>query len=320
MAVVTSPTDILDGPRAHGAFHLRVVMRAPWAMTVGDEAPLTVLPVLAGSCWFTPAAGSPVGLGPGDVLLVRSGRAYRLASDRGVTPTITIGPDQTCSGRDGRDLSSEFTTGFRTWGNDAAGPDRMLVGSYRSTGEVGRRLFDSLPDHVVLSSPAGAIVGLVDAELARPAPGGNTALDRLLDLLLIDCARAWDDRNPAQQTPPTRGHDPVVRTGLDLIHSRPGHPWTLDDLASACGVSRAAFARRFADATGTPPMTYLTRRRLARGAELLANGFTLDSIAARVGYGSGFSFSTAFKREYGVSPADYRRRGLARGPQADFLA
>lgn len=54
-------------------------------------------------------------------------------------------------------------------------------------------------------------------------------------------------------------------------------------------------------------MTYLTgwRAALAAGA-LWDTGDTLETIARRVGYGSAFALSSAFKRVYRVSPQEHR--------------
>ena len=53
---------LLDGPRARGAFVLRVVMSPPWSITVEDEAPLTVMVVTRGSAVLTGSSG-PVAAG-----------------------------------------------------------------------------------------------------------------------------------------------------------------------------------------------------------------------------------------------------------------
>ena len=72
-------------------------------------------------------------------------------------------------------------------------------------------------------------------------------------------------------------------------------------------MSRAALARRFHELVGEPPMTFLTGWRMAIAADLLLEpGVTVGQAAERVGYGSPFTFSTAFKRHFGQSPRAYR--------------
>ena len=91
------------------------------------------------------------------------------------------------------------------------------------------------------------------------------------------------------------------------LQERPGEPWTVEQLARTVGLSRPALARRFGEVVGVPPMAYLMQWRLALGADLLrGDDLTVGAIAHRVGYASPFSFSAAFKREYGVSPQAYR--------------
>lgn len=95
--------------------------------------------------------------------------------------------------------------------------------------------------------------------------------------------------------------------GERLLHHHPEQPWTVASLAAATGVSRAAFARRFTELVGEPPMAYLTGWRLALAADLLnAPAATVGAVARQVGYGSGFALSTAFKRVRGVSPKAHR--------------
>ena len=76
----------------------------------------------------------------------------------------------------------------------------------------------------------------------------------------------------------------------------------------AAGLSRAAFARRFAALVGQPPLTYLTWWRMTLAARLLRSGDApLATVARKVGYTSEFAFANAFKREYGLAPGGFRR-------------
>jgi transcriptional regulator GlxA family with amidase domain len=92
----------------------------------------------------------------------------------------------------------------------------------------------------------------------------------------------------------------------------PARRWDVGSLAENSGISRAAFARRFRDVMGQPPIGYLTGWRLCLASDLLAQtDRTLDSIARQVGYSSGFALSAAFTREYGVRPATHRETSRA---------
>jgi AraC-like DNA-binding protein len=94
-----------------------------------------------------------------------------------------------------------------------------------------------------------------------------------------------------------------------MLHAQPAHAWTVDELARKVGLSRLALAQRFTDLLGQPPMQYLARWRLQVAAqELLIGSKSLAAIAAQVGYDSEAAFNRAFKREFGMPPAGWRKK------------
>ncbi len=302
--------DFLDGPRARNAFLLQVKMSPPWSIRVEDDAPLTVVAMLGGCAHFRQRDGEPFLLEPGAVLLIRDPSAYVLADTPDEKPVYFIGVDQNCSGSNGEDLAHNLRTGLRTWGNDADGRDIMLVGTYRSSGEVGDILLSSLPPHVLVQTTNNPILAILLREIEHDGVAQASVLDRLLDLLLIDTVRSWTaQESSAGHTWLSAERDPAVQRAIRLIHSSPDKTWTVESLAGSVGVSRASLARRFHERVGKPPMAYLNQWRLAKAADLMSDPqFTISTISRRVGYASPFSFSTAFKKRYGVSPQEYRRR------------
>ncbi|MEU2833989.1 AraC family transcriptional regulator [Streptomyces lavendulae] len=309
-------TCLLDGPKARGAFILKSVLNPPWSLRVEDRAPLSVIALVSGTAWLLPEDGEPVPIGPGDVAVVRGPAPYGLADSPDTpgtaTPQIVVGPDQRCSTETGEDLTDTLAQGVRTWGDARAEPGAavLLSGTYQAPSEVGRRLLGTLP--TVLVRPAGAadatLIGLLASETARDEPGQELVLDRLLDLLLIGVLRAWLAAPGAGAPAWHRAQgDPVVGVALRLLHEDPAHGWTVAELARRAGVSRAALARRFTALVGEPPVAYLTGWRLALAADLLREPeATVATVARRVGYGSAFALSTAFKRVRGVSPQEFR--------------
>jgi transcriptional regulator GlxA family with amidase domain len=73
---------------------------------------------------------------------------------------------------------------------------------------------------------------------------------------------------------------------------------------------------RFRHFLGESPMAYLTRWRLQLGARaLMATSQSVAQIGAEVGYESEAAFNRAFKREFGLPPARYRREKAGAKPQ-----
>jgi AraC-like DNA-binding protein len=301
---------LLDGPRARGAFLLRSLLDPPWSMRIEDESPLCLITVTRGEAWLVPDRDDAVHLRPGDVAVVRGPDPYTVADDPATAPQAVILPGQRCETPDGQEVELMSFMGVRTWGNSPVGSTVMLNGTYEVEGEVSRRLLGALPPLIVLPSDAweSPLIGLLAEEIVKDDPGQEAVLDRLLDLLLITVLRAWFARPDAEAPGWYRAFsDPVVGKALRLIHNDPAHPWTVVELAAEAGVSRAAFARRFNELVGEPPMSFITDWRLTLAADLLLEPeATIGSVAYQVGYGSPFALSTAFKRVRGVSPQQYR--------------
>jgi AraC-like DNA-binding protein len=100
---------------------------------------------------------------------------------------------------------------------------------------------------------------------------------------------------------------------LTMLHQQPSYPWNVAELATKVGASRSVVAERFVQFVGEPPLTYLARWRLQLAARLLqTTPKTILHVAFHVGYESEGAFNRAFKREFGLPPAQYRRKLAAR--------
>src|SRR5260370_32901678 len=105
----------------------------------------------------------------------------------------------------------------------------------------------------------------------------------------------------------------MARGSLDraraLIDAEYAQPLDLDELARTAHFSRYYFLRAFRRAYHATPHEYLTRKRIERAKELLAEEeLTVTEICFEVGFESLGSFSTLFHKIVGWSPSIYRAR------------
>jgi len=193
----------------------------------------------------------------------------------------------------------------------------LLCGGFAVEGSPAHPILRALSPAVVIRGSGGrpvpwlsARLGLLNAETAVEAPGGQEVVTRLADVLLTQALRAALSQlaSPGGAGLLALG-DRHIASAIELIHHRPEHGWTVGELAGKVAMSRSAFSARFRELAGESPLRYITRTRLAHAAELLrSTDASLAQIATRAGYGTEFSFSKAFKRSFGVAPGSYRGR------------
>ena len=152
------------------------------------------------------------------------------------------------------------------------------------------------------------------AESSDVRPGGDAVLERLAEMMFVDAARRYLDTLPEGSLGWLAGlRDRFVGKALELMHARPDHDWTVDDIAREVGLSRSALHERFVQYLGYPPMHYLANWRIQLGSRLLReSNRTVATVALDVGYDSEAAFSRAFKRMVGMSPAAWRKAQAGR--------
>ena len=137
-------------------------------------------------------------------------------------------------------------------------------------------------------------------------PGQSVLLSKMAEALFIETIRRYMEALPPEQTGWLAGaRDPVVGGALALLHRKPCHHWTVEQLAAETGVSRSVLAERFSRFLGEPPLTYLARWRLQLAARMLqTTREAVIQVASEVGYDSEAAFNRAFKREFGIPPGN----------------
>ncbi len=102
--------------------------------------------------------------------------------------------------------------------------------------------------------------------------------------------------------------EPIGRA-KELVHHDPSHPWSMESLAHAVGMSERNFSRRFRAEVGETPARYLEQIRLDVARAQLERGTAgLEAVARHAGFGSAETMRRSFARRLGVSPDQYRHR------------
>lgn len=97
----------------------------------------------------------------------------------------------------------------------------------------------------------------------------------------------------------------AIARSIAHVSSHLDTPISIDDMASRAGMSRAAFHRKFKQATTMAPIQFVKSMRLNNAAMKIASGMTVNEAAMDVGYVSPSQFSREFKRMYGQSPRQW---------------
>jgi AraC family transcriptional activator of mtrCDE len=101
--------------------------------------------------------------------------------------------------------------------------------------------------------------------------------------------------------------DARLMRAIAAAAAAPLETWTVERMAHIAGMSRAAFAKRFHELTGDTPLHMLANIRMRMAAEALIRGSgPLEAAAAVAGYGSAAAFIRAFRKVYGLTPAQWR--------------
>jgi AraC-like DNA-binding protein len=305
-------SDLLRVVRLDGAFFYRVDAAEPWSVETAAARELSprIMPaaehlisyhiLTEGRCYGGVIGEEPVELVAGDVIVFPHGDAHLLSSGRDVRGqnVYTSAPARyphTIVLGDGGPRAASFVCGF-------LGCDRRPFNP----------LLEALPRRMHMRGLPNAWLGSFTREVTEESrlgrAGSDTVLTRLAELMFIEVLRRYLDDLPPGQTGWLAGlRDDVVGRALTLIHGRPGHPWTLAELAREAASSRSSLAKQFAVLVGQPPMQYLTQWRMQVAANLLTqSGAKVATIGTEVGYDSEAAFSRAFKKATGLAPGAWR--------------
>lgn len=106
--------------------------------------------------------------------------------------------------------------------------------------------------------------------------------------------------------------DPRVSRALGAFHKAPATAWTVETLAEVAGMSRTSFAVQFQKMMRMTPLEYVTKWRMEVAKKvMLGPGASLTDAAESAGYASDSAFTRAFKKETGMTLAEFKKENLS---------
>lgn len=92
----------------------------------------------------------------------------------------------------------------------------------------------------------------------------------------------------------------------------------LEDTAAIVGFSKFHFSRLFKQYTNTTFYDYLCKKRITRAQEMLAENFSITTIAYQTGFNTPSAFCRCFKKHTGYTPSEFRNKSEQSKIEADF--
>ncbi len=308
--LMVADMDVLDDIFAtvglQGSFYFRTHFSPPWSVQVPQLAGAARFHlVVRGECYVTTDDGVPARLGPGDLALIPAGRAHIISH----TPDAAAAPLESVLVEAGYEGEGVLVYG----GANESAATQLVCGHFAFRRGASHPLLSALPPLVVATAEDRArepwlddVLRLVTRRVYSDAMGSEATITRLSEIVFIELLRLGIARSKALEAILEAFTDKHIGEALQLMHQRPAHPWSVQELASAVGMSRSRFAERFTSLLQVGPMAYLTHWRLQRALVLLADGApSVQQVATESGYRSPAAFTRAFSAKFGVSPKDY---------------
>jgi AraC-like DNA-binding protein/mannose-6-phosphate isomerase-like protein (cupin superfamily) len=307
---------VLQSIRVQRCAYFHPTLHAPWAFRFKGSVTYFHF-VMAGRCCVeVRGSANVVQLGVGDLVVLPRGRVHTVADARATPPTdfFELAKPQ----------ALDQSRRFRNGGSGAA--TELLCGGMHLEHGVTDALLAALPPLIHVKSQPGRIPRWLERTISHVLEALDSdsmcrepVVTRLADILFIQTIRSYlaNHIGTVQSGWLAALRDKRVGQALTLLHLHPGEHWTVGELAGRLALSRSAFAARFSHLLGESPHRYLAGLRLSVASERLRDtDDKISIIAASAGYRSPAAFSRAFKHEFGISPAEYRRNPATRRSSA----
>lgn len=298
--------DVLALLRPEAAVAAELRAHGRWSLAFDGYPGVKFGVVVEGECRIAIRGRAAKTLRAGDVFLLGGAPPYVMASDM-ETPS-----------RSANDFLRGTKKRVARLGGVREKPVVHIVGGRFALDLANAHLLvEALPEFVRIPADEASslrdVTRLLIDEVRAAQNGRLRALDQLAQLVLTYALRWLDSegKSPARTGWLRALADSRIGAALRHIHSSVETGTSLADLARVAGMSRTAFAARFKELVGQPPLAYAIQWRMSLAKDALrTTDRPIGELAFKLGYESESAFSMAFRREVGCSPRAYRHESL----------
>lgn len=245
--------DVLSVALLRNVLYKRLEARGPWGLRVAFHERAVFYLIARGTALLEVDGERALSLSAGEAAFLPHGTAHTIRD------SVATEPMPVC---DGRQCSDSGTR--RIGGSGAA---TTLINGFFELRGARPVLLERMPRVVVLSpaDPASgstsgpwisATIQLLLAENAAPGPASAMVQQRLADVLFVQALRSLSNHSRCKRSGLVALSDPPIHEALALMHARVAAEWTVESLAGKVGLSRSAFAARFHELVGEPPLKW----------------------------------------------------------------
>ena len=315
-------TDIFRTMQVTAVVHSRLEATAPWGLLREAQIEEKTMPsgkkispaelaqfglVSRGNCWLSvDGMPDPVPLTGGDCFLLAPRTSFILRDN------VRTHPRSFC------EVAPKTNSNVIQYGGGGV-PTTIVSGLLSFDSASLKPITQLLPKLILIRADQAhtlalhSTMQLLASEMAEQAPGSEVVANRLAEILFIQALRAHiaSGADCSKKGWLRAIFDPQIGVALKAVHDNVNHPWTVESLAVAAGMSRSAFAARFKELLEQAPLEYVTEWRMQKAMQLLQlPDRKLIEVAQSVGYESDAAFSKAFKRIVGFTPGEYARQSF----------
>jgi AraC-like DNA-binding protein len=296
-------SSILDSIKLKAVVYRRTSFTAQWGVEVPQDSNSQFWRLLKGTCYIILPGQDAIKMKAGDFIFVPHGSGHLICSRPGIRCVPSAQYVQSLNSQKPMFKGDEEET--------------VLIGGHFEFASSQQHPFlKSLPKviqidntNIELSLWLQSVASFMNEEVCGEKPGNKLILGRLAEVLFILIIRSYMERADVEEGFLMALKDERISSSLKAMHESPEKEWTLNQLATAAGMSRSLYCKEFKRLAGETPLSYLTNWRMLKAREfLLHSKKNVIEVAGDVGYQSEAAFNRIFKSKVGETPASYRRK------------